>query len=157
MYALVNVGWIKDRRGGVSRRLSRPDALRSVGLVLSVVVLAALLVASSAAVVVASPAALGFDKYEGLSGQDPASAGIKDFQIVAKTAPSYGNLTVTIDGVTQTVSLYSSATTYKKIVLTKFVAPGTHAVKISRAGTKSSSSSGYTVDLDAISLYGVIG
>jgi len=79
------------------------------------------------------------------------------FKIIAKTAPSYGNLTVTIDGVSQTVSLYSSATTYKKIVLTKFVAPGTHTVKISRAGTKSSSSTAYTIDLDAIDLFGTMG
>ena len=79
------------------------------------------------------------------------------FNIIAKTAPSYGNLTVTIDGVSQTVSLYSSATTYKKIVLTKFVAPGTHTVKISRAGTKSSSSTAYTIDLDAIDLFGTMG
>ena len=43
------------------------------------------------------------------------------FQLIAKTAPSYGNLTVTIDGVSQTVSLYSAATTYKKMVLTKFL------------------------------------
>ena len=76
------------------------------------------------------------------------------FKLIAKTAPNYGNLTVTIDGVSQTVSLYSSATTYKKVVLTKFLAPGAHTVKIARAGTKSSSSSGYTIDLDAIDLFG---
>ena len=62
------------------------------------------------------------------------------FQIIAKTAPSYGNLTVTVDGVSQSVSLYSSVTTYKKIVLTKFVTPGTHTVKIARAGTRDNSS-----------------
>jgi hypothetical protein len=76
------------------------------------------------------------------------------FKLIAKTAPSYGNLTVTIDGVSQTVSLYSSATTYKKVVLTAFMAPGSHTVKIARAGTKSSSSTGYTIDLDAIDLFG---
>ncbi len=76
------------------------------------------------------------------------------FKLIAKTAPNYGNLTVTIDGVSQTVSLYSSATTYKKVVLTKFLAPGAHTVKIARAGTKSSSSSGYTIDLDAVDLFG---
>jgi hypothetical protein len=76
------------------------------------------------------------------------------FKLIAKTAPSYGNLTVTIDGVSQTVSLYSSATTYKKVVLAAFTTPGTHTVKIARAGTKSSSSSGYTIDLDAVDLIG---
>ncbi len=79
------------------------------------------------------------------------------FELIAKTAPSYGNLTVTIDGVPQTVSLYSSTTTYKKVVLTAFLVPGTHTVTITRAGTKSSSSSGYTIDLDAIDLFGVAG
>jgi hypothetical protein len=56
--------------------------------------------------------------------------------------------------VSQTVSLYSSATTYKKVVLTAFLAPGTHTVTITRLGTKSSSSTGYTVDLDAVDLFG---
>ena len=79
------------------------------------------------------------------------------FQLIARTAPNYGNVTVTVDGVSQTVSLYSSLATYKKIVFTKFVAPGIHTVKLSRAGTKSTSSSGYTIDLDAIDLYGVPG
>jgi hypothetical protein len=76
------------------------------------------------------------------------------FKIIAKTAPSYGNLTVTIDGVSRTVSLYSSATTYKKVVLTAFMTPGVHTIKIARAGTKSGSSSGYTIDLDAVDLIG---
>ena len=76
------------------------------------------------------------------------------FKLLAKPAPSYGNLTVTIDGVSQSVSLYSSATTYKKVVLTAFLAPGTHTVTITRLGTKSSSSTGYTVDLDAVDLFG---
>jgi hypothetical protein len=76
------------------------------------------------------------------------------FKLTCKTAPSYGNLTVTIDGVAQTVSLYSSVTTYKKVVLTKFLTPGPHTVKIARAGTKSTSSTGYTIDLDAIDLFG---
>jgi hypothetical protein len=79
------------------------------------------------------------------------------FRLIGKTASSYGNLTVTIDGVSQTVSLYSSATTYKKTVLIKFLAPGAHTVKIARAGTKSTSSTGYTIDLDAIDLWGVMG
>jgi hypothetical protein len=77
------------------------------------------------------------------------------FKLIARTAPSYGNLTVTIDGVPQTVSLYSAASAYKKVVLTAFVAPGVHTVKIARAGTKSASSTGYTVDIDAIDLFGV--
>jgi hypothetical protein len=76
------------------------------------------------------------------------------FKIIAKTAPSYGNLTVTIDGVSQTVSLYSSVATYKEVVLTAFTTPGVHTVKITRAGTKSSSAGGYTIDLDAIDLIG---
>jgi hypothetical protein len=77
------------------------------------------------------------------------------FKIIAKTAPSYGNITVTIDNHTPlTVSLYSSATTYKKVVLTVFLASGAHTVRIARAGTKSSSSTGYTIDLDAVDLFG---
>ena len=76
-------------------------------------------------------------------------------KILAKTAASYCNITVTIDSLpAQTVSLYRSSTTYKKVVLTKFLAPGTHTVKISRAETKSSSSTGHTIDLDAIDLLG---
>ena len=55
------------------------------------------------------------------------------FKLIAKTAPSYGNLTVTIDGVAKTVSLYSSATTYKKMVFTEFLHPG-HAHRQDQPG-----------------------
>ena len=78
------------------------------------------------------------------------------FKLIAKTTTSYGNLTVTIDGVSQTVSLYSSVATYKKVVLTAFLAPGTHTVKLSRAGTKSFSSTGLTIDLDAVDVWGQV-
>jgi hypothetical protein len=75
--------------------------------------------------------------------------------LVAKTAASYGNITLTLDGVSKTVSLYSSATAYKKTVYSSgFLTPGNHTLVISRAGTKSSSSSGYTIDIDAIDLIG---
>ena len=75
--------------------------------------------------------------------------------LIAKTAPSYGNLTVTLDGVSKTVSLYSSTTVYKKTVWSSgYLIPGNHTVVIKRAGTKSASSTGYTVDFDAAVLTG---
>ena len=78
-------------------------------------------------------------------------------EIIAKTAPSYGNATITIDGVSKAVSFYSSTTTYKKTVWSSgFLAPGNHTVTITRAGTKSTSSTGYTIDLDAVDVRGVL-
>jgi IPT/TIG domain len=75
--------------------------------------------------------------------------------LIAKKAPSYGNLTVTLDGVAKTVSLYSSTTAYKKTVYSSgFLTPGNHTLVITRAGTKSSSSTGYTIDIDAIDVIG---
>jgi hypothetical protein len=77
--------------------------------------------------------------------------------IIATIAPSYGNATITLDGVSKTVSLYSSTTAYKKTVWSSgFLAPGNHTITITRAGTKSTSSTGYTIDLDAVDLIGVL-
>ena len=75
--------------------------------------------------------------------------------LLAKTASNFGNITVTLDGVAKTVSLYSPAVLYRKTVYSSgFLTPGNHTLVIARAGTKSSSSAGYTVDIDAIYLIG---
>ena len=76
--------------------------------------------------------------------------------LIARKAPSYGKMWVTVDGATSyTVDLYSSASAYKKTVWRSgFLAPGDHTVTITRLGTKNAYSSGYTIDLDAIDLLG---
>jgi subtilisin family serine protease len=77
--------------------------------------------------------------------------------IIARSAANYGIAYVSVDGGTAVpVNLYSSTPAYKKLVWsTGFVAPGNHTVVFSRRGTKSSSSSGYGIDLDAVDLTGV--
>jgi hypothetical protein len=76
--------------------------------------------------------------------------------LIARKAPSYGRMRVTVDGGTShTVDLYSSASAYKRLVWQSgFLAPGDHTVTITRLGTKNAYSSGYTIDLDAIDLIG---
>ena len=65
---------------------------------------------------------------------------------------------VTLDSLTTfTVDLYSSSTLYKQTVWKSgFLTPGDHTVKIERLGTKNASSSGYTVDVDAVDVIGVL-
>jgi subtilisin family serine protease len=80
--------------------------------------------------------------------------GVK-LDIIARTASSFGIASISIDGGTPVaVSLYSSAAGSKKWS-TGFLAPGNHTVVFSRSGRKSSSSTGYTIDLDAVDLTGV--
>jgi hypothetical protein len=76
--------------------------------------------------------------------------------IVARKASNYGKMRVTLDGATSyTVDLYSSTSAYNKTVWQSgFLTPGDHTVTITRLGTKNASSTGYTVDLDAIDLIG---
>jgi subtilisin family serine protease len=77
--------------------------------------------------------------------------------VIARRAPNYGIAYVSVDGrAAVPVNLYSSTSTYKKLVWsTGFLAPGDHTVVFSRSGTKSSSASGYTIDVDAVDLTGV--
>jgi hypothetical protein len=80
--------------------------------------------------------------------------GVK-LDIIARTASSFGIASISIDGGTPAaVSLYSS-TAGSKRWSTGFVTPGNHTVVFSRSAAKSSSSTGYTIDLDAVDLTGV--
>ena len=65
---------------------------------------------------------------------------------------------MTLDSTTVfTVDLYSATTKYKQTVWKSgFLTPGDHTVKIERLGTRNASSSGYTIDLDAIDVIGVL-
>ncbi len=76
--------------------------------------------------------------------------------LIAKKAPNYGKMRVTVDGTaTYTVDLYSSTTAYKKTVWQSgLLVPGDHTVTVKRLGSKNARSSGYTIDLDAIDLIG---
>jgi hypothetical protein len=79
-------------------------------------------------------------------------------KLIAKKAASYGKVQVTLDGTTTfTVDLYSATTKYKQTVWTSgFLTPGDHTVKIERLLTKNASSSGYTIDVDAVDVIGVL-
>ena len=78
--------------------------------------------------------------------------------LIAKKAAGYGKVKITLDGTTTfTVDLYSSTTKYKQIVWTSgFLSPGDHTLKIERLTTKNASSTGYTIDVDAVDVIGVL-
>jgi hypothetical protein len=78
--------------------------------------------------------------------------------LIAKKAANYGKVRVTLDRTTTfTADLYSAGTLYKQTVWKSgFLAPGDHTVKIERLGTRNASSSGFTIDLDAIDVIGVL-
>jgi N-acetylmuramoyl-L-alanine amidase len=101
----------------------------------------------------------GSYRYSNVSG---ASVTIKftgvSLSVIAKKAPAYGKMRVTVDGTTVfTVDLYSSTVKYQQTVWASgFLTPGDHTVTIERLGTKNASSSGYTIDLDAVELIGVL-
>ena len=78
------------------------------------------------------------------------------FSLIAKKSPALGNASVSIDGGTPAnVDLYNKTTVYKQTVYTSpTLSDGLHVVKISRAGTRNASSSGYTINVDAFDLRG---
>jgi hypothetical protein len=79
------------------------------------------------------------------------------FSILARKAPNYGKLSVSIDGGTPvSVDLYAAAAGFAQVWQSQFLRPATHTVVIKRAGTKNVSSSGYTVSLDALTVRGTL-
>jgi N-acetylmuramoyl-L-alanine amidase len=75
--------------------------------------------------------------------------------LFAKTAPWYGQATVTLDGTDESVDFYSSAQLYGQSVYTKQdLAPGPHTLVIRRSGVKNKLSSGYAISLDALEIAG---
>jgi len=78
--------------------------------------------------------------------------------LMAKKAVSYGIASVSIDGKPPaSVSLYRSTTAYKQTVWSSgWLVPGDHTVTFSWTGTKSTGSSGTTINLDAVELRGVL-
>jgi hypothetical protein len=77
--------------------------------------------------------------------------------VIAKTAPWYGEAVVTLDGSDQTVDFYSATQLFKQNVYQKTgLSPGEHTLTIRPAGTKSLASSGYSVGLDALDLEGYL-
>ena len=102
----------------------------------------------------------GAFKYANASG---ASVTIKfsgiDLAWIAKTGPDYGKAKITVDGTkTYTVNLYSKTATWqKRIWSTGLLTDGAHTVKIEYLGTKSSSSTGTYIDIDAFDVAGSLG
>jgi hypothetical protein len=77
--------------------------------------------------------------------------------LLAKTAPWYGEATVTLDGSDETVDFYSAATLYKQPVWSATgLSPGPHTLTIKCAGTKRLASAGCSIDLDALDITGYL-
>jgi IPT/TIG domain len=98
-------------------------------------------------------------KYTNTSGASVSFAFYgTQFSLIGKKTYSLGNASVSIDGgAAATVDLYSKTTAYKATVYTSPALPdGLHTVKISRAGTKNPSSSGYSVNVDALNIAGTL-
>jgi hypothetical protein len=80
--------------------------------------------------------------------------------ILSKKAASYGIVRVTLDNDPAKVflvSLYRSPTAYKQAVWsTGILPPGDHTVTIEWTGAKSASSSGTSINLDALYVRGVL-
>jgi hypothetical protein len=79
-------------------------------------------------------------------------------RVVATTGPTLGRARVSIDGGTPvTVDLYAPAVGYQVPVFeASGLSPGTHTITVTVAGTKNPSSSGTSVELDAIEAIGLV-
>ena len=75
-----------------------------------------------------------------------------DVRYVAKTAPGFGRVKLTLDeGSPVDVDLYSSRTKYRQVVWSAFgLNPGNHTLRIERTGKKSTRATGTAVNLDAL-------
>ena len=78
--------------------------------------------------------------------------------VIAAKARAYGRMSVSLDGgAATTVDLYSSSTSYKQTVWSSgLLANTTHTVKITWLGSKSSSATGTTIDVDAVDVIGTL-
>jgi hypothetical protein len=77
---------------------------------------------------------------------------------IARKSPSFGKLKIILDASAPVyIDLYSSTTLCKQTVYSSgLITPGVHTLKIERAGLKNVNSTGYTVDLDAADVRGVL-
>jgi C1A family cysteine protease len=108
---------------------------------------------------------LSSTSYSGSSAKSVNAAGsvtIKfsgvSLNVISAKARSYGRMSISLDGgAATTVDLYSYSTSYKQTVWSSgFLANTTHTVKITWLGTKSSSATGTTIDLDALDVIGAL-
>ena len=80
------------------------------------------------------------------------------FAWIAKQSPVYGNAKVTVDdGSAQTVDLYSAKTAWKRTVWeSETLSKDAHTVTIAWTGKKNSAATGTNINVDAISIAGVV-
>jgi hypothetical protein len=79
-----------------------------------------------------------------------------DLAWIARTGPSYGQASVTVDGgLAVTVDLYSAAIkSQKQVWASGALAMGTHTIQIVRLGTKNAASKGTAINVDAFDVTG---
>ena len=76
---------------------------------------------------------------------------------IARIGSSFGIAKVTLDNDVYYVDLYNSTTKYKQTVWSRSgLIDGPHTLVIERNGTRNSSSSGYTINLDALAIVGTL-
>jgi uncharacterized repeat protein (TIGR02543 family) len=76
---------------------------------------------------------------------------------IARIGSSFGIAKVTLDNDIYYVDLYNSSTKYKQTVWSRSgLIDGPHTLVIERNGTRNTSSTGYTIDLDALAIVGTL-
>ena len=76
---------------------------------------------------------------------------------IVRTGSSFGIAKVTLDGAVYYPDLYTASTKYKQTVWSRTgLTDGPHTLVIERNGTRNASSSGYTINLDALSIVGTL-
>ncbi|MHB9004417.1 MAG: OmpL47-type beta-barrel domain-containing protein, partial [Coriobacteriia bacterium] len=79
------------------------------------------------------------------------------FDWIGLTGPNYGIARVTLDGVTETVSLYSSTYKFQRTILSKRdLSAGPHILRIDWTGTSDPAATGNAICLDALDIIGCI-
>ena len=77
--------------------------------------------------------------------------------MIATKSASQGKASVSVDGgAPVTIDLYRSATAYKQTVFSTTLPAGLHTAVITRAAAKNPASSGYTINLDAVTIAGTL-
>ncbi len=100
-----------------------------------------------------SSSASGGSVYTGASGSSALVAfNGTDVRYVAKTAPEFGRVKLTLDGGSPVYAdLYSSSVKYRRIVWSAFgLEPGNHVLRVEWTGQKNSRAKGAAVNLDAL-------
>jgi hypothetical protein len=76
-------------------------------------------------------------------------------KLIGTTGRYLGNMSVTLDGVTKTVDLYSSAFAYQKTLYSSgLLPPAAHTLVLAWTGEKNLSSTGFGIDIDGVDLVG---